>query len=59
MNTWVGHIARQQACIAGFAPSPSPSLEASLEDDEDDANSFHDDEIQPLNDLPFVIHDKK
>ena len=47
--------------MAGLAPSPSPSLEASLddEDDEDDANSFHDDEIQPLNDLPFVIHDKK
>ena len=56
MNTRVGHIAHQQACIAGFAPSPSPSLEASLKDD---ANSFDDDEIQPLNDLPFVIRDKK
>ena len=35
--------------MVGFTSSPSPSLEASLEDkvddDEDDANSFGDDEM--------------
>ena len=32
--------------MAGLAPSPSPSIEASLDDDdENDASSFDDDEM--------------
>ena len=42
-NTQVGSIARWQARMAGFAPSPSPSLEASA--NEDDASSSSDDGI--------------
>ena len=51
MNTQVGRIARKQACMAGFSPSPSPSLEALPDerddaiDDEYDASSFSDDEM--------------
>ena len=37
MNTRVGRIAHLQAHIASLAPSPSPSLEAFV-DDEDDAD---------------------
>ena len=56
VNTHVGRIARQQACLGSFAPFPSPSLEASTEkdgDDEDedededeDASSSSDDEMK-------------
>ena len=42
MNNQVGRIARQQARMASLAPSPSPSLEASL-DHEDDADYSIDD----------------
>ena len=51
MNTRIGRIARRQARIGGFTPSPSPSLEASADkdddagDDEDDASSLGDDEM--------------
>ena len=48
MNTRVGHIARRQARMASFTPSPSPSLEAStddVDDEEDDACSSYDDEM--------------
>ena len=50
VNTRVNHIARQQARLGGFAPSPSPSLEASADEDDDggddeDASSSNDDEI--------------
>ena len=52
MNTRVGCIARRQARMAGFAPSPSPSLEDLVDvgddagdDDEDDANSSSDDKM--------------
>ena len=50
VNTRVNHIARQQARLGGFAPSPSPSLEASVDEDDDggddeDASSSNDDEI--------------
>ena len=51
MNTQVCRIAHRQARMAGFAPSPSPSLEASVDegddadDDEDDASSSGDDEM--------------
>ena len=51
MNTQVSRIARCQARMAGFALSPSPSLEASVDegddadDDEDDASSSGDDEM--------------
>ena len=50
MNTQIGRIARKQACMVGFFPSPSPSLEALVDegddadDDEDDASSFGNDE---------------
>ena len=54
VNTRVGHITRQQACLRGFIESPSPSLEASEDKDDDgdsssdadeDASSFGDDEM--------------
>ena len=49
MNTRVGCIARRQAGMVGLAPSSSPSLEASpddeVDDDEDDADSFSDGEM--------------
>ena len=47
MNTRVGHIAHQQARMAGLTPSPSPSLEAfpNVNDDKDDADSSNDDEM--------------
>ena len=50
ITTRVGHIARWQARLGGFTPSPSPSLGASTDedddagDDEDDDSSFSDDE---------------
>ena len=48
MNTRVGRIAHKQAHMAGFAPSPSPSLEAladDADDEKDDASSSGDDEM--------------
>ena len=49
INTQVGYIARRQARMASLAPSPSPSLEASPddidEDDKDGANSSSVDEM--------------
>ena len=54
VNTRVGRITRQQACLRGFIESPSPSLEASEDKDDDgdsgsdadeDASSFGDDEM--------------
>ena len=42
MNTRVGHIARRQARMVGFTPSPFPSLEA-LVDEDDDAGADKDD----------------
>ena len=52
MNTRVDCIARKQARMVGFAPSPSPSLEDSADagddagdDVEDDASSSSDDEM--------------
>ena len=47
MNTGVGRITHRQARMAGLAPSPFPSPEASLddEDNEDDADSSNDDEM--------------
>ena len=50
-NTRVNRIAREQARMVGFAPSPSPSPVAStdegddVDDDEDDASSSDDDEM--------------
>ena len=45
VNTCVGRIARRQGCLGGFTPFPSPSLEASVDEDGDDedVNSFNDD----------------
>ena len=52
VNTHVGHIARRQAHLGGFAPSPSPSLGAlanedddASDDEDDDASSSSDDEM--------------
>ena len=55
VKTRVSHIAQRQACLGGFAASPSPSLEAFEDDngddgdgdgdDEDDASSSNDDEM--------------
>ena len=46
MKTLEACIARRLARMVGLAPSPSPSLEASLDDDdENDASSFDDDEM--------------
>jgi len=52
VNTHVRRIARQQARLGGFAPSPSPSLEASTDEDgndgdyeDEDASSSSDDEM--------------
>ena len=42
MNTRVGRIARRQARMVGFTPSPFPSLEA-LVDEDDDAGANEDD----------------
>ena len=36
MNTHVGRIARQQACLGGFVESPSPPPKASEDDDDDE-----------------------
>ena len=36
VNTRVGRIAQQQACLSGFAASPSPSPKASADEDGDD-----------------------
>ena len=47
VNTRVDHIAWRHAHLGGFAASPSPSLEASVNEDGDDedANSYSDDEM--------------
>ena len=50
MNTWVNRIARRQARMAGFTPSPSPerplaSPSIDAEDDEDDVGSSDDDKM--------------
>ena len=55
VTTYVGHIARRQACLGGFVASPFPSPEASEDedvvdgsgdDDEDeDASSSSDEEM--------------
>ena len=41
VNTGVGHIAWQQACLGGFMASPSPSLEA-YEDEDNNGDSDDD-----------------
>ena len=50
VNTRVGRIAWQQACLGGFVTSLSPSPEASADEDsddgdDDDASSSSDDEM--------------
>ena len=52
VHTRVGHIARRQARLGGFTPSPSPSPKASANEDDDagddendDASSSSDDEM--------------
>ena len=57
MTTYVGHIARRQACLGGFVASPFPSSEASEDedvvdgsgdddkDDDEDASSSSDEEM--------------
>ena len=36
VNTRVSRIAQQQACLSGFAASPSPAPKASVDEDGDD-----------------------
>ena len=75
MNVHVGHIARWQATMGGFAPEPTPSPPhpvASNSDPEDDDDDDGDDDDASddmemlalpmrclLDTLPFVTYDKK
>ena len=43
MNTRVSRVARQQAHLGGFMESPSPSLEAYENDDDDFGNDDDED----------------
>ena len=43
VNVCVGHIARRQASMGGFAPEATPSLVASVFEDEDDDDGDDDD----------------
>ena len=62
MNTLVGRIAWQQARLGGFAPSPSPSLKASVDKDGDDGDDeddklfqwWQDDDLSVTYPLSFV-----
>ena len=59
ITTQVGLIAHRQAHLGGFAPSPSPSLEASIDEDDDDAgdndaSSSGDDDLSVTCLLSFV-----
>ena len=60
MSTRVGRIARRQARMVGFTPSPFPSLEALVDEDddvgadEDDASSSSDDDLLVSCPLSFV-----
>ena len=50
MSTSIGHITRQQPCLSGFVPSPSPnpSVESSNNGDDDGYNAFgstHDEDM--------------
>ena len=44
VNTRVGHIARRQTHLGGFAASPSPSPKASVDEDDDDGTHDDDDD---------------
>ena len=44
VKTRVNHIAQRQACLGGFAASPSPSLEASEDEDATDGDDDDKDE---------------
>ena len=47
MNTRIGHIARRQSCLGGFAhfPSLDPSEESSNGESDDASGSDYDDEM--------------
>ena len=53
VNTRVGHIARRQAHLGGFAPFPSASLEA-LTDEDDDAGDDEDDDASSFSDYEMT-----
>ena len=73
VNIHVGHIARRQATMGGFAPEPTPSpphpvaSNSNAEDDDGDNNDVLNDDGDAialpmrclLDTLLFVIHDKK
>ena len=44
VNTYVSHIARQQACMGGFVASPSPSRSPETSEDENDDDGPGDDD---------------
>ena len=58
MNTRIGRIARRQAHICNYGPSPSPSPKASPDDevnnDKDDADFSDDDDLSVTCPLSFV-----
>ena len=50
VNTRVGHIARQQARLGGFAASPSPSPEALTDEDGEDSDDGDDEDASASSD---------
>ena len=42
VNTYVSHIAQRQARLSGVATSPSPSLDALVDEDSDDGVAHND-----------------
>ena len=50
VNTCVGHIARRQARLGGFAASPSPSPEALTDEDGEDSDDGDDEDASASSD---------
>ena len=50
VNTRVGHIARRQARLGGFAASPSPSPEALTDEDGEDSDDGDDEDASASSD---------
>ena len=50
VNTRVGHIARRQARLGGFAASPSPSPEALTNEDGEDSDDGDDEDASASSD---------
>ena len=50
VNTRVGHIARREARLGGFAASPSPSPEALTDEDGEDSDDGDDEDASASSD---------